>query len=77
MSRIANAPVQIPAGVEISLSDTEVTVKGSKGTLTRNIHPDVNVSQEDSALKFAANVNSQAAPVPYSITWLLVLQKAL
>ncbi|EGL54802.1 50S ribosomal protein L6 [Methylophaga thalassica] len=61
MSRIANAPVQIPAGVEISLSDTEVTVKGSKGTLTRNIHPDVSVSQEDSALKFAANVNSQAA----------------
>jgi large subunit ribosomal protein L6 len=61
MSRIANAPVQIPAGVEISLSDTEVTVKGSKGTLTRNIHPDVNVSQEDSALKFAANVKSQAA----------------
>ncbi len=61
MSRIANAPVQIPAGVEISLSDTEVTVKGSKGTLTRNIHPDVNVSQEDSALKFAANVNSQPA----------------
>jgi large subunit ribosomal protein L6 len=61
MSRIANAPVQIPAGVEISLSDTEVTVKGSKGTLTRNIHPDVSVSQEDSALKFAANVKSQAA----------------
>jgi large subunit ribosomal protein L6 len=61
MSRIANAPVQIPAGVEISLSDTEVTVKGTKGSLTRNIHPDVNVSQEDSALKFAANVNSQTA----------------
>ncbi|KKN41502.1 hypothetical protein LCGC14_0722610 [marine sediment metagenome] len=61
MSRIANAPVQIPAGVEISLSDREVTVKGSKGTLTRAIHPDVNVTQEDSSLKFAANVKSQSA----------------
>jgi large subunit ribosomal protein L6 len=54
MSRIANAPVEIPAGVQITLSDSEVTVKGTKGTLTRAIHPDVNVAQEDSALKTTA-----------------------
>lgn len=61
MSRIANAPVEIPAGVEISLSDSEITVKGKKGTLSREIHPDVQVAQEDSALKASAKTQSQAA----------------
>jgi large subunit ribosomal protein L6 len=61
MSRIANAPVEIPAGVEISLSDCEVTVKGSKGTLTQAIHPDVSVAQEDAALKASAKSQSKAA----------------
>ena len=61
MSRIANAPVEIPAGVEISLSDSEITVKGKKGTLSREIHPDVEVAQEDSALKASAKIQSQAA----------------
>jgi large subunit ribosomal protein L6 len=61
MSRIANAPVEIPAGVEISLSDSEITVKGSKGALTRAIHADVNVAQEDSALKTTAKINSKQA----------------
>jgi large subunit ribosomal protein L6 len=61
MSRIANAPVEIPAGVEISLSDSEVTVKGSKGTLTQAIHPDVSVAQEDAALKASAKDASKAS----------------
>lgn len=61
MSRIANAPVEIPAGVEISLSESEITVKGKKGTLSRVIHPDVQVAQEDSSLKASAKIQSQAA----------------
>ena len=61
MSRIANAPVEIPAGVEITLSDNEITVKGKKGTLTRAIHPEVSVAQEDATLKTTANSNSQQA----------------
>ena len=35
MSRIAKAPVDVVSGVEVSISGQEVTVKGSKGTLTR------------------------------------------
>lgn len=61
MSRIANAPVEIPAGVQITLSEDEVTVKGTKGTLTRSIHPDVNVAQEDSSLRTTAKIKSQEA----------------
>ncbi|MCV5342272.1 50S ribosomal protein L6, partial [Escherichia coli] len=35
MSRVAKAPVAIPAGVEVKLNGQEITVKGAKGELTR------------------------------------------
>jgi len=61
MSRIANAPVELPAGVEVALNGSEVTIKGTKGTLTRTFHTDVEVSQEGSALKTVAKNNSKQA----------------
>tara|TARA_R110002111_G_scaffold40559_4_gene75827 strand:+ start:1742 stop:2275 length:534 start_codon:yes stop_codon:yes gene_type:complete len=59
MSRIANAPVEIPAGVEVSLNGTEVSIKGTKGALTRNIHSDVEVTQEGTTLKSSARNNAK------------------
>ena len=53
MSRVAKAPVVIPAGVEVKLNGQEITVKGSKGELSRVINEAVVVSQEDNAVKFA------------------------
>ena len=61
MSRIANAPVEIPAGVEISLNGAEVSVKGAKGTLTRTINANVEVEQQGSELKTAARSKSKQA----------------
>ena len=43
MSRIGKKPIAIPAGVEVKLDGTVITVKGAKGTLTRNLHPNINV----------------------------------
>ncbi len=54
MSRVANSPVQVPSGVEITLAGQTVKVKGSKGELSHEVHPAVELSQEDSVLKFAA-----------------------
>lgn len=54
MSRIANAPVEIPSGVEISLSDQSLNVKGSKGNLTLVVHDLVKVKQGEEGLQFAA-----------------------
>lgn len=51
MSRIAKAPVDILSGVEISIAGQEVTVKGSKGTLTRVFNNAVEVVQEENQLK--------------------------
>jgi large subunit ribosomal protein L6 len=43
MSRIGRKPINIPAGVEVNLTNGVLTVKGSKGTLTQSIHPKMNV----------------------------------
>ncbi|MGN0194328.1 MAG: 50S ribosomal protein L6 [Pseudoramibacter sp.] len=47
MSRIGNAPVAVPDGVDIKIDGHVITVKGPKGTLTRELHPDITVKQED------------------------------
>ena len=47
MSRIAKAPVKIPAGVEVSFNGTEVTVKGSKASLTKKFNAAVEFKSED------------------------------
>lgn len=48
MSRIGNAPITIPEGVEIKISDTNrVTVKGKLGELEQLVDPAIKVKQED------------------------------
>lgn len=61
MSRIANAPIEIPAGVEVSLNGAEVSMKGAKGSLIRNLHTDVEVAQEGSTLTTTARIKSKQA----------------
>ncbi len=53
MSRIGNAPVQVPSGVEVSVSGRTITVKGPKGTLSRLIPGEIEVAQADGVLTFS------------------------
>lgn len=46
MSRIGKAPIEIPAGVTVTVTGDEVTVKGPKGTLTQKFNPDLDVKVE-------------------------------
>ena len=50
MSRVGKAPVDIPSGVEVTLGDAEIRVKGPKGTLARPLHPAVEVVREENQL---------------------------
>ena len=50
MSRVAKNPVAIPAGVEVKIDGQEVTVKGSKETLSWAVHKKVEVKQEENEL---------------------------
>jgi large subunit ribosomal protein L6 len=43
LSRIGRKPIQVPEGVEVEIKFGGVTVKGPRGTLTQNYHPEVNV----------------------------------
>ena len=53
MSRVAKAPVVIPAGVEVKLSGQVISIKGKNGELTRTVHSAVEVKQEENTLTFA------------------------
>ena len=50
MSRIGNAPIPVPAGVEVSIAGDLVTVKGTKGTLERRLPAPITLRQEEATL---------------------------
>lgn len=53
MSRIAKAPVIIPAGVEVTINGQDIVIKGKNGELTRTIHEAVEVQHANNQLTFA------------------------
>lgn len=46
MSRIGKKPVAVPAGVDVKIDGSTVTVKGPKGTLTSTFNPEIIIKQE-------------------------------
>jgi large subunit ribosomal protein L6 len=46
MSRVGKAPITIPSGVEVTIGDAEVTVKGPKGQLTQDVPGDITMRQD-------------------------------
>lgn len=50
MSRVGRAPIAIPKGVEVTVSGRTVEVKGPKGRLVRDCHPDMTVQVQDGTL---------------------------
>ncbi|MAK92398.1 MAG: 50S ribosomal protein L6 [Oleibacter sp.] len=53
MSRVAKAPVAIPAGVEVKLAADKISVKGKQGQLELDVHSAVEIKQEENVLTFA------------------------
>jgi large subunit ribosomal protein L6 len=50
MSRIAKAPINVPAGVEVTINGQEIKVKGKNGELSRTIHAAVEVALNDNVI---------------------------
>ena len=50
MSRIGRKPVEIPAGVDVQIDGNLITVKGPKGTLSRNLHPNMKVEKDGNTI---------------------------
>ena len=51
MSRIGNKPITVPDGVEVKVEDQIITVKGPKGTLSKEIHKNMKVSLDGNVIK--------------------------
>jgi len=50
MSRVGKKPIEIPAGVTVTLNNHTVTVKGPKGELTRSFSPDIAINIEENVI---------------------------
>ncbi len=69
MSRVAKAPVAVPNGVTVTQNGRQVEVKGTKGTLSFNLHA-VELKQEEGKLQLAPVKESKDA-------WMQVVLLAL
>jgi len=54
MSRVAKNPVVIPKGVEVNISGQKISIKGGKGTISRDVHSGVEVKNADGKVTVAA-----------------------
>lgn len=52
MSRIANKPVEIPSGVEVSVKGQVISCKGPKGSMSLDVSESVEFNHEDNVLNF-------------------------
>ena len=50
MSRIGNKPITVPDGVEVTLNENVITVKGPKGTLVKELHKNITVALEGNVI---------------------------
>jgi large subunit ribosomal protein L6 len=61
MSRVGKKPITIPSGVTVTIGDSQLEVKGPKGTLTTPVPAGVTFTQEEGSLVAARQNDDQAA----------------
>ena len=61
MSRIAKNPIPVPKGVEVNISQVQISVKGPLGTIARPMDPNVGIEKDGESLKLKALGNSNHA----------------
>ena len=72
MSRIGNKPITVPAGVEVKVDGQHITVKGPKGTLERDINPEITVKLEEGTLTFSRSSEERLDKSLHGLTRTLV-----
>ncbi|MEN8175871.1 MAG: 50S ribosomal protein L6 [Pseudomonadota bacterium] len=60
MSRVAKAPIAVASGLDVKVEGQDVTVKGSKGTLSWAVHPEVRVTQEDGQIRVEPHADTKS-----------------
>ena len=72
MSRIGKKPVQIPAGVTVTVNGTNVHVKGPKGELDRTFSDLVTIKEEGEEILVSVNGESREANAQHGLTRTLI-----
>ncbi len=72
MSRVGKLPVKIPSGVTVSLDEMVITVKGPKGTLTRNLTPTIKLEITDQTVQVKRADDTQKSRSVHGLTRALI-----
>jgi large subunit ribosomal protein L6 len=72
MSRIGRAPIPVPGGVEVTIADRHITVKGPRGTLERDLPGVITVRQDDGNLVVERPDDERANRAQHGLTRTLV-----
>ncbi|CAN5546934.1 50S ribosomal protein L6 [soil metagenome] len=72
MSRIGQAPITVPSGVDVSIDGPNITVKGPKGTLHRTITPIISVAADDGVLTVSRPDDESESKALHGLTRSLV-----
>ena len=62
MSRIGRMPIAVPAGVDVKIDGSTVTVKGPKGTLTRTVNSTIKVELDNGVINVTRPDDSKECP---------------
>ncbi len=72
MSRIGRMPIEIPAGVDVKVNGTEVTVKGPKGELKESFHQDITIAVEGNVINVTRPTDNKEHRALHGLTRTLV-----
>ena len=72
MSRIGRMPIAVPAGVDVKIDGSTVTVKGPKGTLTRTVNSNMNVALDNGVITVSRPDDSKEHRSLHGLTRTLV-----
>lgn len=72
MSRIGRVPIPVPAGVQVDIDKNKVTVRGPKGTVHRELHPDISIEMNDGTIVVSRPSESRIHKSLHGLTRTLV-----
>jgi large subunit ribosomal protein L6 len=72
MSRIGKQPIEVPQGVDVTLNGQTVRVKGPKGDLTFDVHPDITVTLDDRVVRVTRQSDVPRHRALHGLTRMLV-----
>ena len=67
MSRIGKLPINIPAGVEISIDGNKITVKGKEGVLTQEVNPSIKMNYDKDHAELTFTIDEEYDPINISM----------